>query len=130
MPKLELGDLEGVERLKTVNVPRLAELARAGYAILTAVPSCTLMFKSELPLLFPDDAEVKAASEAGCSRPTSRQRLEKCPTTSRAIRECRTWDRRPAKRCSSYRGRRSTRWNVAPVTTEPGASNPSTTKTP
>jgi len=53
MPKLELGDLEGVERLKTVNVPRLAALAREGYAILTAVPSCTLMFKSELPLLFP-----------------------------------------------------------------------------
>jgi Fe-S oxidoreductase len=64
MPKLELGDLEGVERLKAVNVPRLAKLAREGYAILTAVPSCTLMFKSELPLLFPEDAEVKAVSEA------------------------------------------------------------------
>jgi Fe-S oxidoreductase len=64
MPKLELGDLEGVERLKAVNVPRLVKLAREGYAILTAVPSCTLMFKSELPLLFPDDAEVKAVSEA------------------------------------------------------------------
>src|SRR5712691_5552950 len=64
MPKLELGDLEGVKRLKAVNVPRLAKLAREGYAILTAVPSCTLMFKSELPLLFPDDAEVKEVSEA------------------------------------------------------------------
>ena len=64
MPKLELGDLEGVERLKALNVPRLVELAREGYAILTAVPSCTLMFKSELPLLFPDDADVKAVSEA------------------------------------------------------------------
>src|SRR5207245_9876250 len=58
------GDLEGVERLKAVNVPRLVKLAREGYAILAAVPSCTLMFKSELPLLFPDDAEVKALSEA------------------------------------------------------------------
>src|SRR5207249_4286838 len=64
MPKLELGDLEGVKRRKAVNVPRLAGLAREGYAILTPVPSCTLMFKSELPLLFPDDAEVKAVSEA------------------------------------------------------------------
>jgi len=64
MPKLELGDLQGVERLKAVNVPPLAKLAREGYAILTAVPSCTLMFKSELPLLFPEDAEVKAVSEA------------------------------------------------------------------
>lgn len=64
MPKLELGDLEGVERLKALNIPVLAKLAREGYAILTAVPSCTLMFKSELPLLFPEDAEVKAVSEA------------------------------------------------------------------
>jgi len=64
MPKLELGDLESVARLKQVNIPPLARLARAGYALLTAVPSCTLMFKSELPLLFPDDGEVKAVSEA------------------------------------------------------------------
>jgi glycerol-3-phosphate dehydrogenase subunit C len=64
MPKLELGDLEGVERLKTVNIPPLAGLAREGYAILTAIPSCTLMFKNELPLLFPEDADVRAVSEA------------------------------------------------------------------
>jgi glycerol-3-phosphate dehydrogenase subunit C len=64
MPKLELGDLEGVERLKSVNIPPLAKLAREGYAILTAVPSCTLMFKSELPLLFPEDPDVKTVSEA------------------------------------------------------------------
>ena len=31
----------------------LAKLAREGYAILTAIPSCTLMFKQELPLMFP-----------------------------------------------------------------------------
>ena len=64
MPKLELGDFEGVERLKAVNIPPLARLAREGYAILAAVPSCTLMFKNELPLLFPEDADVKAVSEA------------------------------------------------------------------
>lgn len=64
MPKLELGDLEGVGRLKALNIPALAKLAREGYAILTAVPSCTLMFKSELLLLFPEDAEVKVVSEA------------------------------------------------------------------
>jgi glycerol-3-phosphate dehydrogenase subunit C len=64
MPKLELGDLDAVERLKNVNIPRLAALAREGYAILTPVPSCTLMYKQELPLLFPDDAEVKAVAEA------------------------------------------------------------------
>jgi glycerol-3-phosphate dehydrogenase subunit C len=64
MPKLELGDLDSVERLKHANVPALARLAGEGYAIITAVPSCTLMFKSELPLIFPDDTDVKAVAEA------------------------------------------------------------------
>ena len=64
MPKLELGDMEGVARLKARNVPGLAELARAGYAILAAVPSCALMFKQELPLMFPEDADVQAVAEA------------------------------------------------------------------
>jgi len=64
MPKLELGDLESVARLKEINIPVLARLARDGYAILTAVPSCTLMYKQELPLMFPEDADVKAVAEA------------------------------------------------------------------
>ena len=64
MPKLELGDLDAVERLKNGNIPVLAKLAKEGYAILTAIPSCTLMFKQELPLLFPQDAEVNAVAEA------------------------------------------------------------------
>jgi glycerol-3-phosphate dehydrogenase subunit C len=64
MPKLELGDLETVAKLKQANIPVLAKLAREGYAILTGVPSCTLMFKQELPLMFPDDADVKAVQEA------------------------------------------------------------------
>ena len=64
MPKLELGDLETVEKLKNVNIPHLAKLAREGYAILTGVPSCTLMFKQELPLMFPDDADVQAVKAA------------------------------------------------------------------
>jgi glycerol-3-phosphate dehydrogenase subunit C len=64
MPKLELGDLDSVARLKDVNVPPLAKLAREGFAILSAVPSCTLMFKQELPLLFPDDNEVQDVAAA------------------------------------------------------------------
>ncbi len=64
MPKLELGDLEAIARHKDVNIPPLVRLAREGYAILTPVPSCTLMFKSELPLLFPDDADVAAVAAA------------------------------------------------------------------
>jgi glycerol-3-phosphate dehydrogenase subunit C len=59
MPKLELGDLDGVDALKQVNIPVLARYAREGYAILSAVPSCTLMFKQELPLMYPHDADVQ-----------------------------------------------------------------------
>ena len=64
MPKLELGDLESVAANKEKNMPKLAELARAGYAILTPIPSCTLMFKQELPLMFPSDTAVQAVKEA------------------------------------------------------------------
>ena len=64
MPKLELGDLDSVAALKEKNIPVLARLAREGYAILTPIPSCTLMFKQELPLMFPDDADTRAVQEA------------------------------------------------------------------
>ena len=64
MPKLELGDLDAVEKLKNENIPYLAKLAKEGYAILTAVPSCTLMYKQELPLMFPDDEEVSMVAKA------------------------------------------------------------------
>jgi Fe-S oxidoreductase len=64
MPKLELGDLDAVARHKEANVPVLARYAKEGFAILSAIPSCTLMFKQELPLMFPDDADVKRVQEA------------------------------------------------------------------
>jgi glycerol-3-phosphate dehydrogenase subunit C len=64
MPKLELGDLDGVAELKEKNVPKLAELARAGYAILAPIPSCGLMFKQELPLMFPEDEDLKRVQAA------------------------------------------------------------------
>ncbi|PTN10998.1 heterodisulfide reductase-related iron-sulfur binding cluster [Nitrosomonas aestuarii] len=64
MPKLELGDLETVEKLKNENIPPLLKLAQDGFAILSAVPSCTLMYKQELPLLFPDDEAVKTIAAA------------------------------------------------------------------
>ena len=64
MPKLELGDLQAVAANKEKNIPVLAKLAREGYAIVTPIPSCTLMFKQELPLMFPDDADVQAVRKA------------------------------------------------------------------
>jgi len=64
MPKLELGDLEAVARAKEVNIPQLAKLVEEGWDIVAPVPSCALMFKQELPLMFPDDAEVQRVSKA------------------------------------------------------------------
>ncbi|NQD36727.1 Fe-S oxidoreductase [Permianibacter sp. IMCC34836] len=64
MPKLELGDLAAVRKAKEANIPLLAQKAREGYALMSPVPSCTLMFKQELPLLFPDDPEVKLVQDA------------------------------------------------------------------
>ena len=64
MPKLELGDLESVAGLKEHNIPQLAQLVDAGWDIVTPVPSCTLMFKQELPLMFPDDPQVLKVRDA------------------------------------------------------------------
>jgi glycerol-3-phosphate dehydrogenase subunit C len=64
MPKLEIGDLESVARLKEQNIPELARLVDAGWDIVTPVPSCTLMFKQELPLMFPDDQQVLKVRDA------------------------------------------------------------------
>jgi Fe-S oxidoreductase len=59
MPKLELGDLATVEKYKNFNIPQLKALVDAGYDIVAPIPSCVLMFKQELPLMFPDDADVR-----------------------------------------------------------------------
>ncbi|MBN8886400.1 MAG: Fe-S oxidoreductase [Rudaea sp.] len=58
MPKLELGDLAAVEKYKKANIPVLAAAIRDGWDISATIPSCVLMFKQELPLMFPDDEDV------------------------------------------------------------------------
>ena len=58
MPKLELGNLDAVREAKETNIPVLAKLVDAGWDLTALVPSCVLMFKQELPLMFPDDADV------------------------------------------------------------------------
>lgn len=58
MPKLELGDLDTVRKYKERNIPVLAKMAREGWDFTAPIPSCVLMFKQELPLIFPDDADV------------------------------------------------------------------------
>jgi glycerol-3-phosphate dehydrogenase subunit C len=64
MPLLEQGNLRGVAGKKAKNMPVLARYAREGYALLAAIPSCVLMYKHELPLMFPDDEEARLVSEA------------------------------------------------------------------
>ena len=64
MPKLELGDLESVARAKEANIPVLAQLVDQGFDLIAPVPSCVLMFKQELPLMFPDDAMVRKVQAA------------------------------------------------------------------
>lgn len=64
MPKLELGDLETVERLKEFNIPQLLRCVEEGWDLVAPVPSCVLMFRKELPLLFPDDGRVARVAGA------------------------------------------------------------------
>jgi Fe-S oxidoreductase len=64
MPKLELGDLDAVDKARRANIPVLKSLVDDGWDIVAAVPSCVLMFKQELPLMYPDDADVQAVKDA------------------------------------------------------------------
>jgi Fe-S oxidoreductase len=64
MPKLELGDLESIEKAKSVNIPAMAAMVDQGYDIVAPIPSCVLMFKQELPLLYPDDPQVQKVKAA------------------------------------------------------------------
>ena len=64
MPKLELGDLDSVNKLKEKNIPVLAAMVDEGYDLTAPIPSCVLMYKQELPLLYPDDEEVQKVKAA------------------------------------------------------------------
>jgi Fe-S oxidoreductase len=64
MPKLELGNLEAVAEAKAFNIPILAKLVDDGWDLTALIPSCVLMFKQELPLMFPDDPDVQKVKEA------------------------------------------------------------------
>tara|TARA_R110001599_G_scaffold353231_1_gene591096 strand:- start:182529 stop:183719 length:1191 start_codon:yes stop_codon:yes gene_type:complete len=64
MPKLELGDLEAVNKLKEANIPALAALVDQGYDLTAPIPSCVLMYKQELPLMYSDDKQVRKVQAA------------------------------------------------------------------
>lgn len=64
MPKLELGDLQKVERLKDANLPMFRKAIDDGYDIIAPIPSCVLMYKQELPLMFPNDSQIERLRNA------------------------------------------------------------------
>jgi Fe-S oxidoreductase len=64
MPLLEQGNLEGVAEKTAKNLPVLARYAREGYALMAAIPSCVLMYKQEIPLMFPESADARLVAEA------------------------------------------------------------------
>ena len=64
MPKLELGDLKTVEKMMQHNIQKFKKYVDDGYKIIAPVPSCVLMFKQELPLLFPDNDDIQSISRA------------------------------------------------------------------
>ncbi|MBC8301803.1 MAG: Fe-S oxidoreductase [Pelagibacterales bacterium] len=66
MPKLELGDLETVNNMMQHNLKKFKRYVDNGYTIIAPVPSCVLMFKQELPLLFPDNKDVRLVSKSIC----------------------------------------------------------------
>ena len=63
MPKLELGDFDAVAAAKEANIPQMLAMINDGWDIVAPIPSCVLMFKQELPLIFPDDADVKTVKQ-------------------------------------------------------------------
>ena len=122
MPKLELGDLESIEEAKQVNIPALAALVDQGHDIVAPIPSCVLMFKQELPLLYPDDPQVQKVKAAmfdpfeylmlqaqgraaahGLRAPARQGELPRAVPPARA--EPRAQDARRAQADSRHRGR-------------------------
>ncbi len=64
MPKLELGDIQSVISYAQKNKPALLATVQQGYKLMAPIPSCVLMFKNELPMMLPDDAEIQRIAKA------------------------------------------------------------------
>lgn len=64
MPQLEQGDVARVADKGRRVAAALKPWIDSGYAVVSLVPSCTLMMKSEWPLLVPEDEDVTRLAEA------------------------------------------------------------------
>ncbi len=133
MPRLELGDLQAVAELKEHNVPQLARAVAAGFDLVAPIPSCVLMFKQELPLMYPEDADVKRVAEhmfdpfeylmlrhaAGVLRTDFKAAWARSVITSRVTCACRTSGSRPGTSCGWCRRRAWRSSSAARGTTAP-----------
>jgi len=63
MPQLELGNLERVAEQASNISKKLVNLIDKGIQIIAPIPSCALMFKTEWPLLLPQDENVQILSK-------------------------------------------------------------------
>ena len=64
MPKLDLGDLDSVAKLNDRNQPQFRAAVDDGWDLMAPVPSCVLMYRQELPLMFPEDQDVARVGAA------------------------------------------------------------------
>lgn len=64
MPNMEQGDVETVVQQAKQVAAKLRPLIDDGNVVISTIPSCTLMMKTEWPLLLPDDDNVQALSKA------------------------------------------------------------------
>jgi glycerol-3-phosphate dehydrogenase subunit C len=64
MPQLEQGDVARVAAKAKATALALKPYLDRGFDVVALVPSCTLMLKSEWPLLVPDDEDVRRLAEA------------------------------------------------------------------
>ena len=64
MPKLELGDIKLVEKMMNKNLHVFKKYVDEGYLLVAPIPSCVLMYKQELPLLFPKNSVLSQVSKA------------------------------------------------------------------
>lgn len=64
MPLLEAGEIGKVADNARLVAGEMRDWIAKGYDVIALVPSCALMLKFEWPLILPDDADVRALSEA------------------------------------------------------------------
>ena len=63
MPQLEQGDFRSVKDRARAISKDMVKWINEGYQIVPLIPSCSLMFKFEWPLVLPDDPDVQLLSQ-------------------------------------------------------------------